>query len=97
MDHFTKNEKLFTDEPQAEDTKVNENDSEVVAMIKEIMETRIRPVVQEDGGDIEYLRFIEDTGVIFFIFLVNMRVFCDFLFFHEGCAINYERIMLGMS
>lgn len=65
MDHFTKNEKLFTDEPQAEDTKVNENDSEVVATIKEIMETRIRPVVQEDGGDIEYLRFIEDTGVLF--------------------------------
>ena len=66
MDHFTKNEKLFTDEPQAEDTKVSENDSEIVATIKEIMETRIRPVVQEDGGEIEYLRFIEDTGVLLF-------------------------------
>ena len=25
----------------------------VVAMIKEIIDTRIRPAVQEDGGDIE--------------------------------------------
>jgi Fe-S cluster biogenesis protein NfuA len=66
MDHFTKNEKLFTDEPQAEDTKVKENDTEVVAMIKEIIETRIRPVVQEDGGDIAYSSFVEDTGVFLF-------------------------------
>ena len=66
MDHFTKNEKLFTDEPQPEDTKVKDTDSEVVAMIKEIIDTRIRPVVQEDGGDIEYKTFIEDTGVFLY-------------------------------
>jgi hypothetical protein len=29
-------------------------DSETVAMIKELLEVRIRPSVQEDGGDIEY-------------------------------------------
>ena len=27
---------------------------QVVAMIKELLETRIRPAVQEDGGDILY-------------------------------------------
>lgn len=31
---------------------VLEEDDEVVAMIKELLETRIRPAVQEDGGDI---------------------------------------------
>ena len=31
---------------------VQEEDDEVVAMIKELLETRIRPAVQEDGGDI---------------------------------------------
>lgn len=30
------------------------DDDEVVAMIKELLETRIRPSVQEDGGDIFY-------------------------------------------
>jgi Fe-S cluster biogenesis protein NfuA len=30
------------------------NDDETVAMIKELLDTRIRPTVQEDGGDIIY-------------------------------------------
>jgi Fe-S cluster biogenesis protein NfuA len=33
------------------------DDSEIVAMIKELLETRIRPAVQDDGGDIEYRGF----------------------------------------
>lgn len=43
---------------------VKETDSEVVAMIKEILETRIRPSVQEDGGDIEYIDFNEHSGIV---------------------------------
>jgi Fe-S cluster biogenesis protein NfuA len=35
----------------------NENDSEVVGMIKELLETRIRPAIQEDGGDIDFKGF----------------------------------------
>ena len=35
-------------------TAIHEDDSEVVAMIKELLETRIRPAVQEDGGDIQF-------------------------------------------
>jgi len=41
----------------------NAEDSEVVAMIKELLETRIRPAIQEDGGDIEYRGF-EDGMVL---------------------------------
>jgi NFU1 iron-sulfur cluster scaffold homolog, mitochondrial len=37
----------------------DENDSEVVGMIKELLETRIRPAIQEDGGDIEFRGFVE--------------------------------------
>ena len=40
----------------------DENDSEVVGMIKELLETRIRPAIQEDGGDIEFRGF-EDGHV----------------------------------
>jgi NFU1 iron-sulfur cluster scaffold homolog, mitochondrial len=35
----------------------DENDSEAVGMIKELLETRIRPAIQEDGGDIEFRGF----------------------------------------
>ena len=49
---------------QEEDTlSYNENDSEVVGMIKELLETRIRPAIQEDGGDIEFRGF-EDGNVL---------------------------------
>jgi Fe-S cluster biogenesis protein NfuA len=46
------------------DTRISPEDSEVVAMIKELLETRIRPAVQEDGGDIFYEGFDPDTGVV---------------------------------
>lgn len=44
------------------DTEVTEEDSEVVAMIKELLDTRIRPTIQEDGGDVEYKGF--EDGVV---------------------------------
>lgn len=43
--------------------KYDENDSEVVGMIKELLETRIRPAIQEDGGDIEF-RGYENGNVL---------------------------------
>jgi Fe-S cluster biogenesis protein NfuA len=47
-----------------DDTAVHEGDSELVAMIKELLETRIRPAVAEDGGDIIFKGFDEATGVV---------------------------------
>ncbi|KAL8694403.1 MAG: hypothetical protein Q9218_000969 [Villophora microphyllina] len=35
----------------------DEKDSEVVGMIKELLETRIRPSIQDDGGDVDYCGF----------------------------------------
>ena len=34
---------------------IHEDDDETVALIKELLDTRIRPTVQEDGGDIVYM------------------------------------------
>ncbi|KAM9990721.1 hypothetical protein ACTFIY_006754 [Dictyostelium cf. discoideum] len=39
------------------DTMILPEDDEVVAMIKELIETRIRPTVLEDGGNIKYMGF----------------------------------------
>lgn len=47
----------------SEDTQPNEDDSEVVSMIKELIDTRVRPAIQEDGGDIEYRGFTDD-GIV---------------------------------
>lgn len=51
--------------PDAEEDTLayNENDSEIVGMIKELLETRIRPAIQEDGGDIDYKGF-DDDGMV---------------------------------
>ncbi|KAJ5586834.1 uncharacterized protein N7459_002599 [Penicillium hispanicum] len=40
----------------------DEEDDEVVGMIKELLETRIRPAIQEDGGDIELRGF--ENGIV---------------------------------
>lgn len=42
----------------------NENDTEVVSMIKELLETRIRPAIQEDGGDIEFRGFVDGNVLL---------------------------------
>ena len=63
-DHYMKGMPLFTEEMEPEDTKINDDDSEAVQMIKEIIETRVRPFVQEDGGDIKYLEFDEEKGLV---------------------------------
>jgi len=44
------------------DTAPSDDDDEVVAMIKELLDTRIRPTVQEDGGDVLYRGF--EDGIV---------------------------------
>ena len=50
------------DSGELDSLSYNENDSEVVGMIKELLETRIRPAIQEDGGDIEFRGF--ENGMV---------------------------------
>ncbi|MFH4976336.1 hypothetical protein AB6A40_003045 [Gnathostoma spinigerum] len=45
-----------------EDTRILPEDNEVVAMIKELLECRVKPMVQEDGGDVMYRGFVD--GVV---------------------------------
>ncbi|XP_041645617.1 NFU1 iron-sulfur cluster scaffold homolog, mitochondrial [Cheilinus undulatus] len=39
----------------------SEDDDDIVSMIKELLDTRIRPTVQEDGGDVIFKGFEEGT------------------------------------
>jgi NFU1 iron-sulfur cluster scaffold homolog, mitochondrial len=40
-------------------------EEEVVALIKELLTTRIQPAIQEDGGDIQFIRFDHDSGIVY--------------------------------
>ena len=48
----------------ASDTAVLDTDDEIVATIKELLETRVRPSVQDDGGDIFYAGFDAESGIV---------------------------------
>ncbi|KAJ3124292.1 hypothetical protein HK100_011292 [Physocladia obscura] len=39
-------------------------DSDVVALIKELLDSRIRPTIQDDGGDVEFVAFDTATGTV---------------------------------
>ncbi|KZZ86696.1 HIRA-interacting protein 5 [Ascosphaera apis ARSEF 7405] len=49
-------------EGEVDSLAYSEDDDEVVSMIKELLETRIRPAIQEDGGDIDFRGF--ENGVV---------------------------------
>ncbi|KAG8184307.1 hypothetical protein JTE90_008991 [Oedothorax gibbosus] len=63
MDFFATGLPVLSNEEKSQDTlDPNAEDDETVLMIKELLETRIRPVVQEDGGDIIYMGF--EDGIV---------------------------------
>ena len=50
-------EEAYNNEAAMSSEDYDESDADVVAMIKELLETRVRPAIQEDGGDIEFRGF----------------------------------------
>lgn len=66
MDFFASGEPVVLEGEALErdDTALKPGDSELVARIKELLETRIRPAVAEDGGDIVFKGFNDTTGVV---------------------------------
>ncbi|KAI8849260.1 scaffold protein Nfu/NifU N terminal-domain-containing protein [Chytridium lagenaria] len=57
MDFYASGKPLIEDVPEHKDTAITAEDSEVVAMIKELLDSRIRPTIQDDGGDVEFISF----------------------------------------
>ncbi|MGC6472691.1 MAG: NifU family protein [Parvibaculales bacterium] len=60
-------------------------DGEIVATIKELLETRVRPAVAQDGGDIVFNRF--EDGVVF----LEMRGAC------AGCPSSTATLKQGVE
>jgi Fe-S cluster biogenesis protein NfuA len=65
MEHFMSGAPMLAAEAQAaaEDEFFDEGDAETVATIKDLIETRVRPAVAGDGGDITFKGYKE--GVVY--------------------------------
>jgi Fe-S cluster biogenesis protein NfuA len=62
MEHFTSGQALFA-AGAAGEAQADGDEGEIVAQIKELLETRVRPAVAQDGGDIVFRSF--EDGVVF--------------------------------
>jgi Fe-S cluster biogenesis protein NfuA len=92
LDHFVSQAPLFAGgdasgfavpaEPEVDDDPA---DAEVVAQIRELIETRVRPAVAGDGGDIQYRGFRD--GVVF----VAMHGACS------GCPSSTATLKRGIE
>jgi Fe-S cluster biogenesis protein NfuA len=82
VEHFTAGGPLLTGaaEPTAE-----EEDDEVVVQIKELLETRVRPAVAADGGDIIFEAFTD--GVVY----LQMHGSCS------GCPSSTATLKAGIE
>ena len=86
-EHYTRGQPIFTEEPEDDDLQINDDDSEAVQLIKEIIQARVRPFVQEDGGDIKYVDFVEDEGLV----LIQMKGSC------AGCPSSSVTLKNGIE
>ncbi|MBB4287582.1 NifU family protein [Roseospira goensis] len=83
MDHFTAGEPILLD--GADETGAQEADSPVVRQIRELLDTRVRPAVAQDGGDIIFHDFRD--GVVF----LHMRGSCS------GCPSSTATLKHGIE
>jgi len=67
MEHFTRGLPLIeggAEEGEEGREQYSEEDAEIVEQIKELIETRVRPAVAADGGDIIFRGFDSDSGIV---------------------------------
>ena len=85
MEHFTAGRPvLIGDESGAEGEAAGEDD-EIVSQIKELLETRVRPAVAMDGGDITFEDF--EDGVVY----LHMQGSCS------GCPSSTATLKAGIE
>lgn len=63
MDHFASGQPAVTGHVPEAEARAHADDADVVAQIKELIETRIRPGLSQDGGDVAFEGY--ENGVVF--------------------------------
>ncbi|MDB5455642.1 MAG: Thioredoxin-like protein [Caulobacter sp.] len=90
MDHFTSGRPLLLDAIESghdADGVYDDETAQIVAEIKDLLDTRIRPAVAQDGGDILFNRFDPATGVVF----LHMKGAC------AGCPSSSATLRSGVE
>jgi NFU1 iron-sulfur cluster scaffold homolog, mitochondrial len=66
MEHFTRGLPLIAGDAQETEAEhaYSEEDAEIVSQIRELIDTRVRPAVANDGGDIIFKGFDGSSGVV---------------------------------
>ena len=82
MDHFTSGQPVMEADDGADD---DTDDDGVVMQIKELLDTRVRPAVAQDGGDIVFHSF--DEGVVY----LHMQGACS------GCPSSTATLKHGIE
>jgi Fe-S cluster biogenesis protein NfuA len=87
MEHFMSGAPIVSQEAQAVEANefFDSQDAETVAIIKELIETRVRPAVANDGGDITFRGFKD--GIVF----LHMKGSCS------GCPSSTATLKHGIQ
>ena len=85
MEHFTAGLPVLLDSAAATDEPADEDEDEVVSQIKELLDTRVRPAVAQDGGDIIFHAY--EDGVVY----LHMQGSCS------GCPSSTATLKAGIE
>jgi Fe-S cluster biogenesis protein NfuA len=85
MEHFQSGRPAITGEAAEEHATHDGPDSEIVGQIKQLLDTRVRPAVAQDGGDITFHGF--DRGVVY----LHMKGAC------AGCPSSTLTLKMGIE
>jgi Fe-S cluster biogenesis protein NfuA len=88
MEHFSTNRPVVLDDTaSAEGASAGQEgeDDEIVTQIKELLDTRVRPAVAQDGGDIVFHSF--EDGVVY----LHMQGSCS------GCPSSTATLKMGIE
>lgn len=89
MDHYVSGRPILTEADGGHaDEEVYEGEAaQIVLEIKDLLDSRIRPAVAQDGGDIVFSRFDIDSGVVY----LHMRGACS------GCPSSSATLKSGVE
>lgn len=86
MDHFQSGDSVLSDGVEQSSHAAHDGpDSEIVEQIKSLLDTRVRPAVAQDGGDIVFHGF--ENGVVF----LHMKGAC------AGCPSSTMTLKMGIE
>jgi Fe-S cluster biogenesis protein NfuA len=85
MEHFTSGDLVMSEESASGHAEAGDGDDEIVSQIIELLDTRVRPAVAMDGGDIVFHGF--EDGIVY----LHMQGAC------AGCPSSSATLKMGIE